>query len=112
MRSVLIFTTAGKTFASAKTAGSEAGSACANPPVNLAKRIPQVPARVRINWRRGCILTQQVTENCSYCQLAQQRNSRRLKLVCGLPWRLGPIWIYSMKIRGDGEKIRSVSSQE
>ena len=29
MRSVLIFTTAGKTFATAKTAGSEAGSACA-----------------------------------------------------------------------------------
>ena len=28
-RSVLIFTTAGKTFATAKTAGSEAGSACA-----------------------------------------------------------------------------------
>src|SRR5437867_1871391 len=37
MRSVLIFTTAGKTFATAKTDGSEAGSACAKEDVDLAK---------------------------------------------------------------------------
>jgi hypothetical protein len=74
-RSVLIFTTAGKTFATAKTAGSEAGSACAK---HGAEAATLGTPRPRKQHDFSDAYAQQVTRRPSDCQLAAMRNHPRL----------------------------------
>src|SRR5215472_9406592 len=87
-RSVLILTTAGNTLATARTAGSAAGSAWAahddDPAINSA------PAQINASeiFRGITMGGLQITRLRRHCQLAARRNHRRLNASC--PQHLAP----------------------
>src|SRR5689334_10463797 len=70
-----MLTTVGSTLATARTAGSAAGSAWAKRDVASPKKIV---ARSRAGFGRGRNIGQQVTKSRSHCQLAAGGNGRRL----------------------------------
>src|SRR4051812_9932796 len=78
-RSVLMFTTAGKTFATASTAGSDAGSAC---PKTGAGATAKRPANESIRHWRNVIGEGEVTGVLSHCQLARSSDDGRLNEPC------------------------------
>src|SRR5262249_41893526 len=91
-RSVLMLTTAGKTFATAKTAGSAAGSPWPKHDVDLAN--PQSAKVVSANRLLPCIpiCAVQITGAPRHCQLAARANGCRLNLECERPSPLEQTW--------------------